>query len=118
MSVFDNMTDDEIQATQDRLNELCNRHGIEKFSIQGGVGLVGWQKLILAICGVHINYCEQPGRKAYSQEFILDVGARIDIYRDFVRFDNEKFEKDGDLEQIGETLRRDASIYAVADECR
>lgn len=118
MSVFDNMTDEDIQTAQERLDKLCNEYNVEQFNIQDESGLVCWQKLVRAMCGIDINYRKKPGKKAYPQEFIWDVGARIDVYRDFIRFDNEKFEKDGVLEQIGDTLRRDASIYAVADELR
>lgn len=85
MSVFQSMTNDEIQAAQDRLNELCNRHGIEKFSIQGGVGLVGWQKLILAMCGVDVNQRYRSGRKANQDEFVDDVRRQYALYTDFGR---------------------------------
>lgn len=117
MSVFNNMTEEE-QAAQVRLDELCEKHGVEKFNIHDDDGLVCWRNLVQAMCDIDVNHRKKPGRKAYTQEFILDVGARIDIYRDFVRFDNEKLEKEGVLEQIGETLRRNASIYTVADELR
>lgn len=112
------MSDSKVKAAQKILNKLCEEHGVEKFGIEDEVGLVCWRKLVQAMCGIDISSREKPGRKAYSEEFILNVGARIDIYRDFVRFDNERLEKEGVLEQIGETLQRKVAFYVVAEELK
>ncbi|MCC6597494.1 MAG: hypothetical protein IT559_01745 [Alphaproteobacteria bacterium] len=85
MSVFDDMTNDEIQAAQDRLDELCNRHDVEKFSVQGGVGLAGWLKLIQAMCGVDVNQRDKSGRKANPDELVDDVRRQHALYTDFGR---------------------------------
>lgn len=87
MSVFGNMTDDEIRATQDKLDELCQRHDVEKFNIQGGVGLVGWQKLVQAMCGVDVNQRDKSGRKANSDGLVDDVRRQYMLYRDFGRLE-------------------------------
>lgn len=97
MSVFDNMTDDEIQAAQDRFNELCNKHCVEEFSVKSGVGLVGWQKLVWAMCGVDINHRKKSGRNANSDKLIDDVRKLYAQHTDFQRcelvYNKEKTEK-------------------------
>ncbi|MGE4351139.1 MAG: hypothetical protein AB7E52_03005 [Bdellovibrionales bacterium] len=118
MSNLDKMPREEIEKAQDKLGKLCKKFDVKEFSILDGVGLVGWQKLVQAMCGIDINDGEKPGRKAYPKEFILDVGSRIDAYRDFTRFDNQKLEEEGVLEEIGGTLMRKIAFSEVATEIR
>ena len=116
MSVFEKMSEDEIQAAQEKLNKLCKEHRVKEFNIQQGDGLVCWRKLVQSMCGIDVNYCEKPGKKAYSNNFILDVGARIDAYRSFERFDQSILDKDNNLVKIGDPMMSKIAIPEVKDQ--
>lgn len=81
------MGNSEIKAAQKKLNNLCKQYGVEKFSIENKVGLVCWQKLVQAMCGIDINQHEKPGRKANSDELIDNVRKLYALHTDFSRFE-------------------------------
>lgn len=92
---LDRLTDDEIRAAQGKLNDLCEQYKLEKFNIQGAVGLVGWKKLIHAMCGLDINHRDKSGRKANSDELVDDVRRLYALHSEFSRFRTYKDEKTG-----------------------
>lgn len=116
MSVFDKMTDDEIQVVQKKLHQLCKEHGVEEFDIKTNDGPVCWRKLVQSMCGIDINYRKKSGRVSYTDSFILDVGARIDAYRSFERFDQKTLDEENELVKIGDPMGRNMSIYHVEDQ--
>jgi hypothetical protein len=86
MSIFEQMTDQEIQEAQDKLNELCTKYDLEAFNIQEKDGLVCWRRLVQAMCGVNVEYKDTPGRKSHSDEFVDNVRRLDALYTDFSRF--------------------------------
>lgn len=81
------MSDFNIKAAQHRLDKLCEEHGVEKFNIEGAVGLVCWRKLVQAMCGIDINYREESGRKANPDKLVDDVRRLYALYMDFSRLE-------------------------------
>lgn len=55
MSIFEHMTEKEIQAAQDRLDGLCDEYKIKKFEMKFfSHESKKWQALVLRMCGLEV----------------------------------------------------------------
>ncbi len=79
MSAFEGMTKEEIQAAQDRLDELCHSAELQTFDIRHtGFQDKNWRALILKLCGVNATQPKSRGRPEDRQTGNIGVKAYID----------------------------------------
>lgn len=82
MSVFDEMTKEEIQAAQVLLNKLCKENDIHPFSIIAKKA--PWKKLVLSMCGINEDKAaKRRGPKPRQQEQIDDFLNFIMTFAEF-----------------------------------
>lgn len=87
MSVFDKMTEDEIQAAQDRLDELCDENKIERFNAKfTSHKSQKWQALALRMCGLNVP---DPTRGRNPDEDLEKAGALAYLYFDLCGYKPE-----------------------------
>lgn len=82
MSVFDNMSPEEIKAAQGLLNKLCKENDVPRFPITAKKA--PWKRLVLSMCGINENKPQkQRGPKPREQEQIDDFLQSMMCFLDF-----------------------------------
>ena len=90
MSIFDGMTKEEIQAAQDRLDELCKEYGVTPFGIRDKkIKSKKWQTLVLRQCGLNVED-KETGRPEDAETW--EIGSTALLLKDF-----RDFQKNDDL---------------------
>lgn len=90
MSIFDGMTKEEIQAAQDRLDELCKDNGMTPFGIKDKkIKSKKWQTLVLRQCGLNVED-KEIGRPEDAETW--EIGSTALLLQDF-----GDFQKNDDL---------------------
>lgn len=90
MSVLDAMSEKNIQAAQERLDELCKEYGMMPFGIKDKkIKSKKWQTLVLRQCGLNVED-KETGRPEDSKTW--EIGSTALLLQDF-----GNFQKNNDL---------------------
>lgn len=80
-------TDEECEAAERKLSELCKEYGIKPFEIKyTGSDSKKWQALVQRICGLQVD---DPNRGARENEETFDIGNHAYGLLDFWEIDEE-----------------------------
>lgn len=86
MSILKNIPDEEIKAAQKRLNELCDKIGVTRFSIKDKkIKSKKWQTIVLRQCGLNIED-KDAGRPESPETW--GIGSTALLLQDFGTFKN------------------------------
>jgi len=104
---LDGLSEAKLAKMQQKLDELCQEHGIPMLDIKASKKSRGWRDLVLNEFLKVPSRQQRTGPQHHSDDHIHRIGCRIEALLDFCPFDS------GGIQAIADPLKIEEAIKTV-----